>query len=131
MPKLTTVTGSDGAITDVQISYPMDLTKQMLATPPLEVSDSAPARALRRWADRQPLQRLSIGNGAIWSVGVKPKHPSVEEQLGFEAPHDGRSFPEPVLLTSDARYATGRPFARTAAAIISDWFGGTTLSSSP
>jgi dipeptidyl-peptidase-3 len=25
-----TVTGSDGAITDVQISYPMDLTKQML-----------------------------------------------------------------------------------------------------
>jgi dipeptidyl-peptidase III len=30
MPKLTTLTGSDGAITDVQISYPMDLTKQML-----------------------------------------------------------------------------------------------------
>jgi dipeptidyl-peptidase-3 len=30
MPKLTAVKGSDGAITDVQISYPMDLTKQML-----------------------------------------------------------------------------------------------------
>jgi dipeptidyl-peptidase-3 len=30
MPKLTPVTGADGAITDVQISYPMDLTKQML-----------------------------------------------------------------------------------------------------
>jgi dipeptidyl-peptidase-3 len=30
MPKLTAVRGSDGTITDVQISYPMDLTKQML-----------------------------------------------------------------------------------------------------
>jgi len=30
MPKLTPVTGSDGKITDVQISYPMDLTVQML-----------------------------------------------------------------------------------------------------
>jgi dipeptidyl-peptidase-3 len=30
MPKLTAVKGPDGAITDVQISYPMDLTKQML-----------------------------------------------------------------------------------------------------
>ena len=30
MPELTAVTGADGAITDVQISYPMDLTKQML-----------------------------------------------------------------------------------------------------
>jgi dipeptidyl-peptidase-3 len=30
MPKLTAVTAPDGAITDVQISYPMDLTKQML-----------------------------------------------------------------------------------------------------
>ena len=30
MPKLTAVKGSDGAITDIQISYPMDLTKQML-----------------------------------------------------------------------------------------------------
>jgi hypothetical protein len=30
MPKLTAVNGSDGTITDVQISYPMDLTKQML-----------------------------------------------------------------------------------------------------
>jgi dipeptidyl-peptidase-3 len=30
MPKLTAVKGADGAITDVQISYPMDLTKQML-----------------------------------------------------------------------------------------------------
>ena len=30
MPKLTPVTASDGTITDVQISYPMDLTQQML-----------------------------------------------------------------------------------------------------
>jgi dipeptidyl-peptidase-3 len=30
MPKLTAVKGPDGAITDVQISYPMDLAKQML-----------------------------------------------------------------------------------------------------
>jgi len=30
MPKLTPVMGSDGQITDVQISYPMDLTTQML-----------------------------------------------------------------------------------------------------
>jgi dipeptidyl-peptidase-3 len=30
MPKLTPVKGADGSITDVQISYPMDLTKQML-----------------------------------------------------------------------------------------------------
>ncbi|MBI3047270.1 MAG: peptidase M49 [Acidobacteria bacterium] len=30
MPKLTPVTGSDGRITDVTISYPMDLTAQML-----------------------------------------------------------------------------------------------------
>jgi len=30
MPKLTAVKGADGTITDVQISYPMDLTKQML-----------------------------------------------------------------------------------------------------
>ena len=31
MPKLTPVTGPDGAITDVRISYPLDLTTQMLA----------------------------------------------------------------------------------------------------
>ena len=30
MPKLTAVTGPDGAITDVKISYPLDLTTQML-----------------------------------------------------------------------------------------------------
>ena len=30
MPKLTAATGADGAITDVTISYPMDLTKQMM-----------------------------------------------------------------------------------------------------
>jgi dipeptidyl-peptidase-3 len=30
MPKLTPVTGADGAITDVTISYPQDLTRQML-----------------------------------------------------------------------------------------------------
>jgi dipeptidyl-peptidase-3 len=30
MPKLTPVTGADGKITDVRISYPMDLTTQML-----------------------------------------------------------------------------------------------------
>ena len=30
MPKLTPVTGADGKITDVTISYPMDLTTQML-----------------------------------------------------------------------------------------------------
>jgi dipeptidyl-peptidase-3 len=30
MPTLTPIKGADGAITDVQISYPMDLTKQML-----------------------------------------------------------------------------------------------------
>jgi dipeptidyl-peptidase-3 len=30
MPELTPVRGADGAITDVKISYPMDLTKQML-----------------------------------------------------------------------------------------------------
>ena len=30
MPKLTAIKGPDGTITDVEISYPMDLTKQML-----------------------------------------------------------------------------------------------------
>ena len=30
MPKLTAVTGPDGAVTDVKISYPLDLTTQML-----------------------------------------------------------------------------------------------------
>src|SRR5207244_3124055 len=30
MPKLTPVTGADGAITDVKVSYPLDLTAQML-----------------------------------------------------------------------------------------------------
>ena len=30
MPKLTPVQGADGRITDVQITYPMDLTTQML-----------------------------------------------------------------------------------------------------
>jgi dipeptidyl-peptidase-3 len=30
MPKLTAVTGADGVVTDVTISYPQDLTKQML-----------------------------------------------------------------------------------------------------
>ena len=30
MPKLTPVNGGEGRITDVTISYPMDLTKQML-----------------------------------------------------------------------------------------------------
>ena len=30
MPKLTAVTGADGAITDVKISYPLDLKTQML-----------------------------------------------------------------------------------------------------
>ncbi len=30
MPKLTPITGADGKITDVTISYPMDLTRQML-----------------------------------------------------------------------------------------------------
>ena len=30
MPKLSAVTGADGTITDVTISYPQDLTKQML-----------------------------------------------------------------------------------------------------
>jgi dipeptidyl-peptidase-3 len=30
MPKLTAVTSADGAVTDVTISYPLDLTKQML-----------------------------------------------------------------------------------------------------
>jgi len=30
MPKLTAVKGADGSITDVTISYPQDLTKQML-----------------------------------------------------------------------------------------------------
>ncbi|MCC7243774.1 MAG: peptidase M49 [Acidobacteria bacterium] len=39
MPKLTAVTGSDGQITDVTISYPMDLTTQML-----EYSGVRPAR---------------------------------------------------------------------------------------
>jgi dipeptidyl-peptidase-3 len=29
-PKLTATTGADGSITDVTISYPQDLTKQML-----------------------------------------------------------------------------------------------------
>jgi dipeptidyl-peptidase-3 len=29
-PKLTPVTGADGKVTDVKISYPMDLTEQML-----------------------------------------------------------------------------------------------------
>ena len=42
MPKLTAVKGPDGTITDVQISYPMDLTKQML-----EFADmSAPSAAV-------------------------------------------------------------------------------------
>ncbi|HQZ38620.1 MAG TPA: hypothetical protein PLH72_06235 [Vicinamibacterales bacterium] len=39
MPKLTAVTGPDGQITDVTISYPMDLTTQML-----EYSGVRPAR---------------------------------------------------------------------------------------
>jgi hypothetical protein len=30
MPKLTPVTAADGTITDVTISYPLDLTTQML-----------------------------------------------------------------------------------------------------
>jgi dipeptidyl-peptidase-3 len=30
MPKLTPVTGANGGITDIRISYPMDLTTQML-----------------------------------------------------------------------------------------------------
>jgi dipeptidyl-peptidase-3 len=30
MPKLTAVKGADGSISDVTISYPLDLTKQML-----------------------------------------------------------------------------------------------------
>jgi 5-methylthioribose kinase len=30
MPKLEAVRGADGAITDVKISYPLDLTTQML-----------------------------------------------------------------------------------------------------
>ena len=30
MPKLTPIAGADGKITDVTISYPMDLTRQML-----------------------------------------------------------------------------------------------------
>ncbi len=30
MPDLTPVTGADGSIGDVEISYPLDLTKQML-----------------------------------------------------------------------------------------------------
>jgi hypothetical protein len=30
MPALTPVTAASGGITDVQISYPMDLTRQML-----------------------------------------------------------------------------------------------------
>jgi dipeptidyl-peptidase-3 len=30
MPKLEAVRGADGAITDVKISYPLDLTRQML-----------------------------------------------------------------------------------------------------
>ena len=41
MPKLTAVKGPDGTITDVQISYPMDLTKQML-----EFADGAPSLAV-------------------------------------------------------------------------------------
>lgn len=39
MPKLTPITGPDGQITDVAISYPMDLTTQML-----EYSGTRPAR---------------------------------------------------------------------------------------
>ena len=39
MPKLTPVTGANGAITEVTISYPQDLTKQML-----EYSAQSPAR---------------------------------------------------------------------------------------
>jgi dipeptidyl-peptidase-3 len=39
MPKLTPVTGTNGAITDVTISYPQDLTKQML-----EYSAQSPGR---------------------------------------------------------------------------------------
>jgi 5-methylthioribose kinase len=30
MPRLEAVRGQDGAVTDVTISYPLDLTKQML-----------------------------------------------------------------------------------------------------
>ena len=45
MPKLTAVTATDGTITDVTISYPQDLTKQMLefaesAAPSAAVSGS-------------------------------------------------------------------------------------------
>ena len=41
MPRLTAVKGPDGTITDVQISYPMDLTKQML-----ELAEGAPSLAV-------------------------------------------------------------------------------------
>jgi len=41
MPRLTAVKGPDGKITDVQISYPMDLTKQML-----ELAEGAPGLAV-------------------------------------------------------------------------------------
>ena len=40
MPTLTPVTGADGTIDDVEISYPLDLTRQML-------DYSAATRALR------------------------------------------------------------------------------------
>ena len=48
MPKLEAVVDGTGAVTDVTISYPMDLTKQMLEY-------SAPRRA--RIADPQKTQK--------------------------------------------------------------------------
>jgi dipeptidyl-peptidase-3 len=56
MPKLTPVTGPDGAITDVTISYPMDLTAQML-----EWSGATARAAPRRPAPTAPNQ---AGRGA-------------------------------------------------------------------
>ena len=41
------------------------------------------------------------------------------------------AFRNPCCSPSNVTYATGNPFLPTAAAIIADWFGGTTLSSSP
>ena len=54
MPKLTAVKGPDGTITDVQISYPMDLTKQML-----EFAESA--HRARRSAAQSNRSGRSVG----------------------------------------------------------------------
>jgi hypothetical protein len=55
----------------------------------------------------------------------------VEVQLGLESALMLFARRKPCPSPSKVRWATGIPLRRSASAIISDWFGSTTLSSSP